>query len=150
MQAALIARVNGVNLANHCANVYGPEIVKVFQKYLGEKIEKVDGKLLSKIQKEVDDLPKSEATIYRYGSDYNLIYCFKTCTTVNGHAYYHETSVYIGEIRNGVLTKINNLPHFKTDYRAEDVHAAREKYQKAKQVADAALNDLYPFGEYDR
>lgn len=151
--AVLETRVRGVNAANHFANLLYPKLLSVFGNFVGEKIEKVGGGLLQKVQNEVNalGLPNTvKLSVYRYASNYSLVYVVKTCETLDGGAYYHETSVYVGEMSNGVLTKITPAPNFKTDYSAETVKAAREAYETAKKAADAAHSALFPFGEYDR
>lgn len=151
--AILEARVRGVNAANHFANLLYPKLLSVFGNFVGEKIEKVGGGLMQKVQNGINalGLPNTvRLSVYRYASNYSLVYVVKTCETVDGGAYYHETSVYVGDMNNGVLTKILPAPTFKTDYKAEDVKAARETYEAAKKAADAAQSALFPFGEYDR
>lgn len=151
--AVLEARVRGVNAANHYANLLYPKLLSVFGNFVGEKIEKVGGGLLQKVQNGVNTLglPKTvKLSVYRHASSYSLVYVVKTCETVDGGAYYHETSVYVGEMANGVLTKILPAPTFKTDYKAEDVKAARLAYEAAKKAAGVAHSAMFPFGEYDR
>lgn len=151
--AVLEARVRGVNAANDYANKLYPRLLSIFANFVGEKIEKVDGDLLLKVKKGVDSLglentPKLH--VYRHRSNYSLAYTVKTCEVVDGGAYYHETTVYVGDMSNGVLTKILPAPAFKTDYKAVDVAAARLVYDLACKAASEAQSALFPFGEYDR
>lgn len=149
----LEARVRGVNRANAFANELYPKLVALFTPFIGQKILKADGTLLAKIQKQVDDLGilgPHEPHVYRYSSAYSLVYTVKTCEDFNGHAYYHENSVYVGHLDNGVLTGLYDQNHRQTNYTADKVIAARQAYEKAKKAADEAEIALHPFGEYDR
>jgi hypothetical protein len=152
MQTVLETRVKGVNKANAFANELWPRLVAVFAPFVGQKIEKVDGPLLAKIQKLVDalNLPNGDIHVYRHVSNYSLAYTVKTCECTNGIAHYFEQTLYIGKMNNGVLVELKELEPFKTDYTAENVLKAREAYKVAKEAADKAQSALYPFGEYDR
>jgi len=156
----LETRVRGVNRANEYANALWPRLIAVFTPFVGEKIEKADGTLLLKVQKLVDALKLPNCAtpnimVYRHNSNYNLAYTVKTDETYSvdgryGHAYYHETTIYLGKMDCGVLTQLDAAETFKTDYTAAEVIANREAYKAAKAAADAAQSKLYPFGEYDR
>jgi len=152
----LQTRVNGVNKANAFANQLSPRLVALFTSFVGQKIEKVDGPLLAKIQKLVDalNLPNGDISVYRHQNNYSLAYTVKSCEVFPaqgyGHAYYFEQTIYIGDMKNGVLTALKQPEPLKTDYTVETIEAARETYKKAKAAADNAQSALYPFGEYDR
>ena len=152
-KAILEARVKGVNAANAFANELYPRLVSVFGSFIGEKITKVDGDLMQKVVKGIESLafPNTvKISVYRYRSDYSIVYVVKTCEQVDGIAYYHESSVYVGEMSNGVLTKLCNPPALKTDYNADVVAGLRVKHEAAKKAASEAESALFPFGEYDR
>lgn len=153
--AALEAKVRGVNRANKMANEIYHKLVNVFGKFVGEKIEKNDGTLLKKVQIKVDslNLPKSNnESVWqwrcRHGSG-DLVYCIKTCERKFGRAYYHETRMYVGGMKNGVLVNIQPPPEFKTDYTVKEVQSLRAKYEAAKKIADEAENKLFPFGKWN-
>ena len=149
----LAARVRGVNNANRYAvEVVYPQLVAVFTPLVGQKIEKVDGSLLAKYE---SLLPKFEdgnvLHVYRHRSNYSLAWVVKTCESVPPHGCtYHETVVYIGEMSNGVLTKICDPLKAKCNYTVEEVVEARKVHEAAKKKASDALSALHPFGEYDR
>jgi len=158
-QTVLEARVRGVNKAHDYANQLYSQLRAVFEPFVGQQIFKVDGTLLAKVKKLVDalNLPCTVSLhVYRHVSDYSLAYTVKTCEVVPtepgnyGTAYYYEITVYVGEIKGKILTKINKAPNFNTKNRASDVVEARERYKEAKKLADEAHSALYLFGEYDR
>lgn len=153
----LAAKVAAVNAANKLAVELYPKLREVFEPFVGQKIEKADGTLLAKIAKLMPEFPCTPGLhVYKYGSDYSLAWCVKTCESSSGRtgdyqiANYHETMVYVGNIKNGVLVDFYKAPELRTDYTVEAVEAAREAYKKAKQAADDAQSKLHPFGEYDR
>jgi hypothetical protein len=155
----LAIRVRGVNKANARANKLYDELIPIFKPLVGKPLFKVTGGLFEKYKKLVPDFPYGHGLpqIYRNSSNYSLSYTVKTWeaepSNIPGHSdigYYHETTVYIGDLQNGVLTKLYDPPNFKTDYNAADIAAKREAYQKAKEAADKAQSALFPFGEYDR
>lgn len=148
-----MSKLEAVNSGHAYANELYHKIRKVFEPFVGQQIDKAAGGLMAKVQKHFDalDLPCTPSiSVHRYGSEYSLVYIVKTCKDFEGHAFYHETSVYVGHTRHGVLTSFYDPPNFKTDYKVEDVIAAREKYKLAKKASDEAFSNLHPFGEYDR
>lgn len=158
-KTALEAKVAAVNNANRYALELYPQLRAIFEPFIGQKIEKADGGLLMKIAKLLPEFPcKPGLHVYKMSSDYSLVWVVKTCESqaINGKhdnyhvAHYHETSVYVGNMRHGVLTDFCKAPELRTDYTAAEVEAAREAYRKAKQAADDARSALFNFGEYDR
>ena len=150
----LAARVAAVNRANGAAHQLYADLVKIFEPLVGVKLEKVDGTLRKEFAKLLPEFPYSHALhVYRHTSNYSLAWVVKTCEQTNpsgvGHAYYHETVVYIGDMSNGVLTKISPNGGWKVDYTVAEVKAARERYEQANRAADDARSALHPFGEYD-
>lgn len=147
----LAARVKGVNRAHDYANKLYARLVPTFKPMVGTKIFKVDGTLLQKIKEQLPELPCTPGLhVHKNSSDYSLSFSVRTSEDVNGLAYYHSVSVYIGDVRNGVLEKIANPHEFRTDFTVEEIAEKRTKYNLAKQAYDNAKSALFPFGEYDR
>jgi hypothetical protein len=147
----LAARVKAVNAANAKAlEVYDTLAIR-FAPYVGSKIEKADGGLVAKVVKGLPEFPYSNNLhVYKYASNYSLVWMVKVCEQCDGNAYYHEAGVYIGEMRDGVLLKLCNRPELRTDYTVSEIVANREAYEAAQKIADDAKGKLHPFGEYDR
>ena len=148
----LSPKVKAVNVANAYGIELYDKLAAVFTPLVGCKIEKADGTLLAKVAKLMPSLPHGVGlSVYRYTSNYSLMYVVKTCESdgYNG-CMYHETSVYIGEMRDGVLVKLCNKPELRTDYTVAEVEANRKAYEVAKEAASQAESKLHPFGEYDR
>jgi spore coat polysaccharide biosynthesis protein SpsF (cytidylyltransferase family) len=151
---ALKARVRCVNKANQYANELYPRLVEFFKPYVGTKIETAEGQLLRKIKEKLKtlNLPNTVALqIYQLSSRYALAFVVKTCEVLNGESNYYETTVYVGKMDHGVLAAIEERHgSARTDYKAEEVIAARQAYAIAKAAVSEAHGRLFPFGEYDR
>lgn len=150
---ALEARVKAVNKANGYAKMIYPKLSAMFKKFLGTKIEKADGSLTVKVKKELPELPEVPGvSTFRDRSQYSLLWTVSACENSEHSTLYHKTSVYIGEMKDGVLTKLTEYfcENLRTDYTVEDILAKREAYKAAKKIADAAESALFPFGDYDR
>lgn len=146
----LIPKVAAVNKANAYALELYKKLVPIFEPLVGSMIEKKDGSLLAKVEKLLPEFKFTpQLHVYKHRSDYSLAWCVKTCEVVAGCATYHEVTVYIGDMSNGVLTKITPPAERRTDYTVEEIVKKREAYEKAKKIADDAKGELFPFGEYD-
>ena len=152
MTQKLAAKVKAINKAHKYANELWPTLAEMFRPLVGERITKVDGTLFAKI---VKDFPKFTNThdlqVYRHGSNYSLAWTVKTSEmdSLNTCCYY-ETTLYVGDIDNGVLTKMSEPYTARTDWTSEEVVALRLDYKEKKKLADNALSALCNFGEYDR
>ncbi len=154
----LETRVRGVNRANAYANEIAPKLRDLFAPYVGQKVFKADGTLLAKIQKQVDALQLTDGMrnggngyVYRLSSNYSVVFVVKTYESDGeNHGYYHETSIYVAHVRDGVAYELYDWTTAKTDYNAAYIAVARERYEAAKKAADDARSELHPFGEYDR
>jgi hypothetical protein len=138
------------------ANAYGKEIyqtlTKIFEPLVGEKILKVDGSLLAKYAALVPKFEYSHALhVYRHSSDYSLAWTVKTCEPLPpGSCMYHESTVYIGDLRGGMLDKLAIYPFdSRSDFTVEEITQKRVDFENAKKALDEARSALYPFGEYD-
>ena len=146
----LALKVQAVNAANAYANGLAPCLAEIFAPLVGQKVTKADGTLLAKVAKLLPKLPNTVAlSVHRYESDYSLAFKVKACAWTEGANCYHETMVYVVDLRNGVLTGMCKQYMHRTDYTADEVRAKRAAYEAAKKAADDARSDLHPFGEYD-
>ena len=144
------AHVRAVNMANAAAIELYPKLAELFRPLVGTKIEKVDGTLLAKIAMTLPEFPCTPALhVYKHTSNYSLAWSVKTCVSIPGYCVYYEATVYVGNMRNGVLTELSKPFSARTDYTADEVIQKRDVYEKAKQAADDARSDLFPFGERD-
>lgn len=145
----LPAKVKAVNRANEEAKKLYEKLSPIFRPFVGHKIEKVDGSLLSKIEKLIPNLPYDIGIhFYRHNSNYSLTWMVKTCESIDGTTcLYHETPVTIGEMRDGVLTKICEWNANYPTYDVDTVRALRKSAESAKKIYEACKDACYPFGE---
>jgi hypothetical protein len=150
-ELTLVAKVKATNKANAYAMEIYDKLAAVFAPLVGQKIEKADGGLMAKYAKLLPEFISGVPMhVYRYNSNYSLMYVVKTCESIPPHGCtYYEASCYVGEMRDGVLTKLCNRPQLRTDYTVAEVKANREAYKAAQAIADDAKGKLHPFGEYD-
>lgn len=161
----LAAKVAARNNAHAYALKLFPVLAEFWAGYVGQKIENNDGTIAKRIKDKMPAFPETgktqfELSVYRHTSDYSLAWTVKACECHPGRnsrpgdtyqiANYYEVTVYVGDMRNGVLTAIKDAPtYLRTDYTVEGVEKAREAYKVAKAAADAARSELGDFGEYD-
>jgi hypothetical protein len=149
MSNKLQAKVKAVNRANQAATELYAKLAPIFAPLVGKKIINKEGRLLAKVWKLMPDIFQNWS-VYHPASDYSLVFVVKTMESLpDGLCIYHETSVYVGELREGVLTKLCDAPNLQATYTEREIIAKRLKYEEAKKAMDEAQNDLYPFGEYD-
>lgn len=153
----LAAKVAAVNSANAYANALFPLLSAALAPFMGQQVEKVAGGLLEKVKRALPvftapaDSPSLQ--VYRYPSGYSLTWVVKTRELYGPHScVYHETSVFIANLRNGVAEKWDGAPFepLRTDYTEAEVCALREANTAAKKAASDAASALFPFGEFDR
>lgn len=152
----LAARVAAVNNANAEANRLKPVLMEAVKPMLGQKATLNGGDLSAKFKAAIEPLlpPYSNALhVYKYNSNYSLVYVVKTCESINGNGCtYHESSVYVCELEGHNASKLydGDKSVLKTDWTEADIQQRRETYKVAKKIADAAQAALHPFGEFDR
>lgn len=153
LQAKIVAR----NRAGEIANELYPKFLEIFKPYSGQKVCKVDGTLLKKIDEALPDSqfpedkwPKPTVMYYRSRSEYNIAFTVKTCADDGqGGCAYEEVTVYICDLSNGVIPtdgRWYDPPKCRTDYNLAEVKALREAYKVAKKAADDAQSACHPFG----
>ncbi len=149
----LEAKVQAVNASREYGNKLFPILSAIFAPFVGQKIFKIDGSLLKKHHEAVEtlNLPYDhKLQAHRHSSDYSLAWTITARTTdEKGHSQSNTITIYIGDISNGVLTKMCTEPKYRTDRTVEEVLEIREKLKIAKRAVSEAEGELYPFGEYD-
>lgn len=148
---ALSAKVIAVNRVHSVANDLYPKLVEVFKPYVGCKLFKATGGFLKKIEDIVPsfDIPKMQ--VYRHNSEYNIAWTVKTSEQDgDSTSLYYSTTVYIGNISNGVLTDIMSREDCRTDFTVEEVEEKQRLLKEAYKAYDKAKSALFPFEERDR
>jgi hypothetical protein len=145
----LPARVAAKNRANANAMALYDAFTKALAPFVGQKITKANGDLLAKV---VDALPSLSFFHYRDSSQYSLRYVAKESQNLGDGigCVYEETSVYIGDLVNGVLVKLYDRPVIRTDYNENEIKLLRKLAEDARDEARKAESALGSFGLYDR
>jgi len=155
----LAAKVAAVNSANAYANALFPLLSAALSPFMGQQVEKVAGGLLEKVKRALPILPPFPVgaplgwQVYRDPSGYALRWTVKACELYGEHScVYHEVSVFVANLRNGVAEKWNGAPFqpLRTDYTEAEIFALRAANAAAKKAASEAASALFPFGEFDR
>jgi len=153
---SLKAKIASENRVNALVNDYAPAIFNNAKDLVGKPVFKADGSLRLDALK-ILDLPKVNHpdTLFLNRSKYNLSFTFKTCCqephenpAFSDHCSYAETTVYIGDVENGILVTLKDPePPHKTDYTLKEVRAAQAEAARAKEAYEKARAACFPFGE---
>lgn len=151
MDNELIARVKAVNAVHKYATWLYPELIEALTPFLQKRVVKDDRGLLKRVSDKLPSLPNADGLgvmVYQNRSAYSLSWSVKTCEQVIGadHCLYYEVSVYIGNLRDGVLTGWIEPCERRSDYTVEEIENARARYRELKKAADDAELALSPFG----
>ena len=157
----LAAKVYGRNLVHAKILHYQPIFVAALEPFIGCKVQNVGGALSKRFMNAMPKIEDPELfQVYVTSSDYGIRAEFRSCLTVKGSnahmpdynvACYTDTTLYLGELVNGVLVKVEDKPpQLRTDYTEAEVLAARAELKHAQEALSAAQSKLYCFGEYDR
>lgn len=160
-ETALAAKIAARNLANQTAMDLFPQMAEALKPFVGQKVCKVDGTLLKKVN---EALPKGTNTVQTRGyysvDDYTL--AFRLTTTEHNKArdwtpetqYQHPQSadrtLFLGHLRDGVLTELYDAQTFKTDYTEDFVVQTRKAVREAETALNQVRNSLGDFGMWDQ
>ena len=150
----LKAKVKAVNYCHEEANKLYDVLLPIFKPLLGCRVDKMDGTFLAKIAKLVPDFhPIPRLSVFRSTSEYSLSFTVKACEQItDSHGcLYYEITLYIGDLRGGILTELTARPKpFRTDFSEQEILDKRITWRKARDAFESARSDLWPFGEeYD-
>lgn len=141
------ARVRALNKALEVSRIVQKELLAIFAEYVGCKICRIDGSLLKAVQAKIPEFKNfgSNIQVYKYFSNYTLMYVVKVCQQVENecHCVYKELTVHIGDINNGIFTKLAapaELPEYFTVEQIEYLMEEMEKAEKALAEANSALH----------
>ena len=145
----LAAKVFAVNAVNAEINRIAPLFLEAFRPLVGQKIMKVGG-VMEKFAKLIPARSPSIHHFYRNPSDYTLSFTVKDCQSLEGYGcVYYEGTFYVGDVPNGVLSKLYEFTPLRTDYTEAEILEARAEVEAAKNSVLTAQHKLFSFGEYD-
>ena len=152
----LKVQIEAENRVNSLINQHLPGMLQRAQGLVGRDVFKQGGTLRVDAKK-ILDVPTLDHPdmIYLNRSTYSLGFTFKSCVTapndeahMSDHCAYAETTVYIGDVENGILQEVNDFGQpRKTDHSFEEVRELQKKAREAKAVYDDARSACFPFGE---
>lgn len=153
-KTVLEAKVAARNLINRKTNELAPLFIEAVKPFLGKQVLLQNGALRESFKKSLPDIKDKELhLLVRSSSGYSLLLDLKVCETVDkGHyhgAIYADELVYLGELNNGILTRLHDFAPRRTDYTVEEVQAAREAFRVADKARDEAQSKLNLWGQHD-
>lgn len=160
--AELTADVAAVNLANAYANKLLAKLQAFFSPLVGQKIIKLNGTLLAKLQDKLPAFPAEKgnpgqhehATImtYKHNSPYSLAWAVKVCWPVPPHSCtYYEVMVYVGDMEGDTLKVMTtHREPWREDFTVAEAVERIDAFEAAKKEADDARGRVYPFQKYVR
>ncbi len=144
MRETTQAKVNAVNHGNKMANEWYPAMVKALTPFVGCKVQKVDGTLLQKVKELLpssyhDSLCRYFVSCTRYSIKLD-IYCYYE--NERGHSDTVESTVYVGNLSNGVLTGFTDFEPRWTTFTVEAIKTLRQNAENAQKIADEAKSTI--------
>jgi len=143
-QTVLEAKVAAVNNANAEAMRLCAEARAAFAPYVGQEVERVDGQLLLKF---VPLAPKATGNflVYKKHSKHSLCWAIISNEIYQSKGYHssvsHEQSFCIGNLSNGILKDVEQIPLLlRTDYTVDGIIAQRKIINKLKDEIIAQSN----------
>lgn len=155
--AQLAVEIEAENKVNKLIKDYAPAMFANAKALEGRPVFKADGSLRKDAMAilDVPSLPGHDMIFLSRGG-YSLAFTFKTSAWaknerehMSDHCTYAETTIYIGDMENGVLGPVNefNSETYRSDYTLEEVLAKRVACEKARKAYEEARSACNPFGE---
>lgn len=150
------AKVKGVNLVNETIKEIWGDLVERFRPFLGKQLDTVKGDFRKTVQSSLEGFvwARPQVDIYRYPSTHSLIFDVKSCVYASGICEYTTVSIYLGEIRNGVLQTLNETPYhtfseqeLRSDFTVDEVRQLIQNCKDRRDDLAKAQADLRPFAE---
>jgi len=150
----LTAKVNAVDRANRCAEEIYPLLANALRPFVGEKVLKQNGVLTKKVEDALPSLPQTHGiqstSVHFHFSKWALCWIVKTCENIEGTCtyLYHEVAVYVGEVKDSILTKLCNPPEHYPTYTVKEVANLIQRVEEAKNKYEELRSSLYPFENF--
>lgn len=156
--AQLAVEIEAENKVNALIKDYAPAMFANAKALEGRPVFKADGSLRKDAQAVLDipTPPERHDMIFLSRGGYSLAFTFKTSAWaknerehMSDHCAYAQTTVYIGDMENGVLGPVKEFQEeaYKSDYTLEEVLALRAICETARRVYEEARSACNPFGE---
>lgn len=141
----LAAKIRAVNTANEQGKLLYGQIVEKITPFIGTKILKTGDKLIKKIAQEIEAPYNNDLLIYQNPSRYTLSYVVKSSCRDGGEYESHEAVVYIGNIRDGILTDLFCPFNERSDFSTQEIIETMDEIKNLEKKLDQEKNKIYPF-----
>jgi hypothetical protein len=140
----ITAKVQALNNCNELINFWKPKLIEIFEPYLGQKVVKIDGQVLSKIK--LPEFPCNPKThIWRYLSEYSLAWQAQASFYDGHYNCIHHSVFYIGNLSDQVLTELHkNDKPLRTNYTVEEFKNAYEHFRSCETALNNARSAIFP------
>lgn len=149
----LETRIAARNEVNAIAIEYTAKCRLALAPLIGQQIILASGQNSAKFRKICDAFALPVACYISTGRGYSVTANFKVCKTTDAGTFYAEATLYLHDIKNGVMMANDNYlthtNHLRTDFDWQEITAAREIVRMARIVLQNAENALCGFGEHD-
>jgi len=154
----LLTQIKAENAVNTLIKARAPRLFEAAKGLVGKQILKADGSLRKDALAVLDvpTFPDRHDMIYLSRSSSSLAFTFKASAWtknerehMSDHCSYSETTVYIGDMQNGLLESLEEFDpsDYKSDYDLETIKDLRAKCEEARKAYEQARSDCNPFGE---
>lgn len=151
MSAKLAARVKAYNRAAEVAADLFPKMRAALEPWVGRQVIKADGELLKKFGESLPELPSGVGIrAYRTSSNFSLAWTIDTWETGEEFTVYEGMTIYVGNLRDGILESLYDKWDRPPVQTVEDVLTKRAAFKEVEKAYSAAKSALHPFGEHDR
>ena len=143
-----------VNDVAEATNKIAADVMPKVAAFYGQKIVKADGELTAAFAKAVPlhnspDRGVKSITYRINATSASLWLTVKGCAPLETSCIYHEETVYLGNIRGGILSEseaTTGRQPARTDWAVAEVLAARQRYAEAQEAVSEAQRACGPFG----
>ena len=124
-----------------------PAVFAALAPFVGQKIELANGGLTNKVTKALPVLPNTTRLHAHYstGHGYSLTVTIRTCENTSSFCEYTETVIYLGDLSNGVLTRIFEQPNpkdYPTQFSTDTVLSLEAEIRKTESELSALRSRL--------
>lgn len=151
----LAANIIAENRVNAYIRAVAPLMFEALKPFLGQKVILATGELSAKVKKAMEPFvgwkEAEKIQIYRYSSNYSLLYVFKTSEpTENYGCTYRERSVYFGKIEgNNVMSEFFKFdPINFPQYKLEQILSIRAELEAAEKKVSEIKSKLPDFAQF--
>ena len=148
-------KVRAVNEANRCGNKIYVALAPIFKNFVGSKVLKADGTLVSKVDKLIPNLRTSvlgDNLLNCYHMQGTLCWRVTSCYRVEGEdcVIYRDTVIHIGSLdpRSRILEEILPAPNLPEDYSAPVIRELRRQLITKEERVWQLRRRLSPFEVY--